>query len=236
MDNLEFIVLTCDKYLNTRVKSIQETWGSNQNIKFLTDSKIEDKDIIGFGTPQTYEGIFEKYLLFFKNYNFTKKDYYFFVDDDTFVNLKNLNKLNLPSKETLFLTGRVLCLNIDGTDLWGNQTGTNISLINGENTSLPLYYQSGGSGFILTQSSCVSIQNYLKSSTNIPYCRFGDVSLGFWARNCGINITPNENFWWDTHEKLLHNNWVPYTTDVNVITYHYVNEELMVEYNNKYNK
>lgn len=235
MKDVQFIVLTCDKYLNTRVQSIKKTWGSTQNIKYLTDSESVDKDILGYGTQKNYDGVFEKYVIFFKTYNFDAHDYYFFTDDDTFVNLTNLKKLQLLDKKIPFCVGRLLCLNKDGTDLWGNQTGTNVSLIRGENTELPIYYPSGGSGFLLSQEGCKQIQNYLNKSKNIPYCRFSDVSLGFWMRNSDVKFIPNDNFWWDTPEKLLNNTWEKYTSDEEVLTYHYVDEVQMIEFHNKYN-
>lgn len=233
-DNFEFIVLTCDKYLNTRVSSIKKTWGSELNIKFITDTNIDNENIIAYNTQKNYNGIYDKYFNFFKSYNFTKK-YYFFTDDDTFVNLKNLSKLDIPSEDFPFLIGRLLQLNQDGTDLWGQQTGTNINQITGENTTLPINYTSGGSGFILSKSACFLIQNYLKSTKNPPKSIFGDLTIGFWCRNNGVQLIPNNNFWWDTHEKLLSNNVVPYKSDENIITFHYVGEKLMENYHLKYN-
>lgn len=235
MKNIEFIVLTCDLYLDTRVKSIKNTWGKNVNIKYLSDTPLEEKNIIGYNTQKNYNGIYDKYYNFFKKNDFTKFDYYFFVDDDTFVNLNNLSKLYLPSKNEAFFTGRLLCLNENGTDLWGNQTGTNVKQIYGENVQLPLYYTSGGSGFIISQNGCLLIQNYLNKVNNPPKCIFGDVSVGFWCRNSGVKLIPNDNFWWDTHEKLLSNSWEKYYTDINSITYHYVNEQMMPIYHEKYN-
>lgn len=235
MKKIQFIVLTCDAYLNSRVKSIRETWGRNQEVKFLSDSQSEDNSIIGFNTQKNYWGIYEKYLNFFKTYNFDFFDYYFFADDDTFVNLKNLNNLDLDSKHKPFCIGRHLCLNPDGTDLWGNQTGTDVSSIKGEKSTLPLHYPSGGSGFIISQSGCKNIQKYVNESSDLPYCKFSDVSVGFWMRNADVIFKGNENFWWDTHEKLLQNNWEKYTDDKSFITFHYVNNEMMYDYHQKYN-
>jgi len=235
MKNVEFIVLTADKYLNTRAESIRKTWGKGQNLKFLTDSKSDIEDVIGYDTPLNYLGIQDKYQSFFKKYDFTKSDFFFFCDDDTFVNLKNLDNLESPDKDNLFAIVRLLCLNSDATDMWGNYTGTNVSAIKGDRTTLPLYYASGGSGFIISQAGCLAVQNYLSTCTNIPWSTFGDVSLGFWLRNCKVKLIPNDNLWWDTHEKLLYNKWEKYESDENVITFHYVNEELMDTYNRKYN-
>jgi len=234
MKSIEFIVLTCDKYLDTRVKAVRETWGKNTNIKFLTDSKSELNDVIGFDTQKNYAGIFEKYFNLFLSYDFDKYDYYFFTDDDTFVVHKNLEKLELPSPDSLFCVCRELCLNSDGTDRWGNQTGTNVSIIRGDRATLPLYYPSGGSGFILSKGTCNAIKKYLKDCKDVPWAWFSDLSIGFWMRNCGVEIIKNENFWWETHEKLLTNTWEKYNSDENVITFHYVNENTMRAYKEKY--
>lgn len=235
MERMEFVVLTCDKYLSSRVETIKKTWGYGKNIKFLSDSTSDSSDVIGYNTPQNYDGIFLKFLNFFKHYDFKKSDYFFFSDDDTFINLKNLDLLDLPSSEEPFAICRLLCLNPDGTDIWGNQTGTDVSKIYGENTHLPLYYPSGGSGFILSQSACNSIQNYLSNSKDLPKNPFGDITLGFWMRNSNINLIPNKNFWWSTHENLMTNTWEKYESDEEVITFHYVNESQMNEYHKKYN-
>jgi hypothetical protein len=235
INRMEFIVLTCDKYLKTRVNSIRESWGYGESVKYLTDTQSDLDDVISYNTQKNYNGVYDKYFMFFKTYDFLKKDYYFFTDDDTFVNKKNLANMQLPSRDLPFCVGRVLCLKADGTDIWGNQTGTDVSLITGYNVSLPLYYPSGGSGFILSQSACLLIQSYINAHNNIPYCKYGDVSIGFWIRNCGIELHFNKNFWWDTHNNLINNKWELYTTDEHIITFHYVNEDLMKEYHTKYN-
>ena len=37
---IEFIIITCEKYHNTRVESIRNTWGNKQNLTFLSDMNI----------------------------------------------------------------------------------------------------------------------------------------------------------------------------------------------------
>lgn len=235
MKNIEFVVLSCDAYITTRVRAIRESWAIGENVKYLVDSQSDLEDVIGYNTQKNYSGIYEKYLNFFKTYNFNNYDYYFFTDDDTFVNKTNLNKLNLPPKDELFCMGRILCLNPDGTDCWGNQTGADLSQIKGNKVTLPLHYLSGGSGFILSKSSCIEVQKYLLNCNDPPKSKYGDVSIGFWMRNSKVRLIKNENFWWSTHEKLLGNSWETYTSDENVITFHYVNEETMLRYDKKYN-
>ncbi len=241
MNNLEVIVLTCDKYIETRVKSIQESYAIGMNIKFLTDSSTHtDESIIGYDTPKTYGGIQDKYYNFFKNYDFSNFDYYFFVDDDTFINKNNLSILSLPNPEEKFCVCRICKLNPDATDFHGNYTGYPLHTISGRNSQLPLTYPSGGSGFILSKSACIGVQEYLKNTdfNLIEKSGHSDVTIGFWMRSSGVNVGLCDNFWWEKPENLFDQQFWPFDSDSEskAITFHYVNEEKMYEYNKKYNQ
>ena len=64
---IKFIILTCEKYHNTRVDIIRKTWGENKDIWFLSDMNIGD-DIIGYDYLQKgYENIWMKYSELLKN-------------------------------------------------------------------------------------------------------------------------------------------------------------------------
>ena len=155
MENMHLIVLSCDAYLETRIKDMDSTFGKHFNITYLIDSSfLNSEKIIGYDTPKNYDGIQEKYLSFFRNYEFTK-DYYFFIDDDTFVIKKNLEKLELPPSDHPFCFFRRGYLDADGTDQLNQQTGYPLWKIRGENTHLPIEFPSGGSGFILSKSACL---------------------------------------------------------------------------------
>lgn len=237
--NTQFVILSCDSYLESRVRVIRETWAKNINRVFLIDSDLKfSDDLVGYNTPKNYEGIQEKYINFFKNYNFDKFDYYFFTDDDTFVVINNIEKETIPSPEIKFCLCRHLHLSETGMDKWGNNTHYPMNKISGKNTNLPLDYASGGSGFILSKSSCISIKNYLNEIgiEDIPKSAHGDVSIGFWMRSCGIQIIPSNNLWWSTPEVLLENTWEKYNNDGTELTFHYVSSERMVDLNKKYNE
>jgi hypothetical protein len=241
MYNIEIIVLTCDKYIDTRVKSIQNSYGIGINIKFLTDSSnYKDNSIIGYDTPKTYDGIQDKYYNFFKNYDFSNYDYYFFVDDDTFVNKKNLQSLNLPPSEEKFCICRICKLNEDATDYHGNYTGYPLYKISGKNSYLPLDYPSGGSGFIISKTVCIEIQNYLKNNDYnlIEKSGHSDVTIGFWMRSVGVKIIPSDEFWWEKPENLVNQKYHIFdsNTEKKAITFHYVNEFQMKEYDKRYNQ
>ena len=235
-NNILFVVLTCDEYIKDRVFAIKKTWGKHVNVVYLSDTNIGD-NVIGYDTPKNYDGIQEKYYQFFLNYNFSKYEYFFFLDDDTFVNLDNLYKLELPNFNELFCIGRELHLTEDGKDKWGNYTGYPMGKIKNKNTELPLIYPSGGSGFILSKNSVDKIQEYLKKvKENRPISGHSDVSIGFWLRACQIPFVSCNKFWWDTPDNLIHNKWERFDNNDDSITFHYVKPHLMFFYHQKYNK
>lgn len=237
INKVQFVVLSCDKYLSTRVESIKQTWGQYANCIYIIDSESNTNNIIGYNTPKNYTGIQDKYRIFFQKYNFLQYDYYFFVDDDTFVNLNNFFKINFPDKNESVCIFRELRLNPDGTDMWGGNTGYPLHTITGHNTTLPITHPSGGAGFLLTQKACLQIQQYLNTpGIDIPRTSHGDVTIGFWMRNCAVKLIPSNNLWWETPVNLKLNKHAKFSDELNFITYHYVNEKLMVEYNNIYNK
>ena len=243
MENMELIVLSCDAYLTSRVKDVEATYGKFFKMKYLIDSSLFNSDrIIGYDTPPNYDGIQDKYYNFFKNYNFVD-DYYFFIDDDTFVIKRNLDTLILPSSDKPFCFYRRGYLDADGTDQLNQQTYYPLYKISGENTHLPIEFPSGGSGFIMSISACVRVQNYLNSTPKeiIPKSGHSDVTLAFWLRNCGVEMIESDLFWWDRpghftvpfiwKGKLRHftDNDIP-----KAITFHYVKDGEMYEYFSKF--
>jgi hypothetical protein len=74
--NTQFVILSCDSYLDSRINVLNETWAKNTNRIFLIDSEIkESADTIGYNTPKNYEGIQEKYINLFLRYDFSKFEY-----------------------------------------------------------------------------------------------------------------------------------------------------------------
>lgn len=236
LDEILFVVLTCDEYIKNRVESIKNSWGKDVSVVYLTDTQTDDPKIIGYNTPKDYDGIQDKYYEFFINYDFSKYNFYFFLDDDTFVNLKNLKNLSLPEPNNDFCIGRELHLNKDGKDKWGNFTGYPMGKLKNNGSELPLIYPSGGSGFIISKSGVLKIQNYLKNiKDERPISGHSDVSIGFWIRGNNIKFISSDKFWWDTPNNLLSNKWESFTNELDAITFHYVKPEMMLEFHSKYN-
>lgn len=238
--NIKFVVLTCDMYLETRVIAQRESFLYKQNRIFLTDSsEYNSDDVIGYDTPKNYEGIQDKYISFFKNYNFDA-DYYFFIDDDTFVNLNNLNSLELMGPESLFCLHRLCYLDEYARDYNGNYTGYPLYKIVGKNTQLPLTYPSGGSGFILSKSAVLGIQKFLLNTeySEIPKSLHSDVSVGFWMRSCGVQLLQTNVFWFDIPDRLYNHEIVEFNNqdEQQAVTFHYVSVENMYKFNELYNR
>ena len=229
----QVIVLTCDKYLESRCQAIKKTWGSVLNTVYLTDSTIGG-EFLGYNTPKTYEGIQDKYYQFFLNFDFTEK-YYFFVDDDTFINIKMLEALELPQQDK-FCIGRETVVNPDQTDKYGQNTGYPLHLLRGVGCHLPIVYPSGGSGFIVSRRACLDIQSFLRGAGDSkPLSGHSDVTFGFWMRASGCPFFHSSLFWWDTRENLIGNRYDHFDVDSDFVTLHYVNESLMVDYHSRFN-
>jgi hypothetical protein len=223
---IKYITITCEKYHFTRVQSIRDTWGKNQDVLFLSDINISP-DVVGFDyLRKGYDNIWMKYREIIKNWTDFKYDWYFFTDDDTFVNVKNINNLlSNYSVDDKICLGVLGVLNADATDRDGNYTGFPLHTIQGNQTELPLTYASGGAGFILSLESMKTINKYLNTIQDVPRCYNSDVTIGFWIRNSGIKNINTKGFWWTHPTELQH--------DVDVIkesyTYHYVDEKMMHE-------
>lgn len=236
IEKTQFIVLTCDKYLNTRVKSIKNSWGKKVNIVYLTDTYSDEDSIIGYNTPKTYEGIQDKYYSFFKNYDFSKYEYYFFVDDDTFVNIVEFNNITIFDSHENLILGKELHLNEDGTDKNGNPTGYPMHKIRGKNTGLPLTYPSGGAGFIITRTTCKKIQNFLNDGLGeIPFSAHSDVTVGFWLRSVGTEMRHSDLFFGSSIYNLNNFEKMVYDKERKFLTFHYINEIDMVNLDEQYN-
>ncbi len=249
---MKFVILTCDNYLSTRVKSQRETFLANQKRIFLTDSSnLNIDDVIGYDTPKNYDGIQRKYYEFFRNYSFDD-EYYFFIDDDTFVITDRIKNLYLKSPDEKFCIFRQAYLDQNGLDLFGNYTGYPMYKISGIGCQLPISYPSGGSGFIISRAACRSIKEFVNKTTFEQIAKSGhsDVTIGFWLRYCEVEMIKNTNFWFNTPDYLLsncigyernefisRNGWFFSEEEKSTaITFHYVNEEKMHEYNKIFNQ
>jgi hypothetical protein len=219
-----FVVLTCDNYIHTRVAAIQRTWGRDVNIVYLSDAPRSDS-IIGYNTPRNYDGIQAKYTQFFRNFDFSKFEKCFFVDDDTFINLRTYCSISLP--ESNFCLCHRIYLGVNGEDADGVMTGCDFSKFGGIGSELPLHYPSGGSGFLMDVASVEKVQRLLRSlpENEIPRSGYSDVTVGFWMRLVGIDLINSPLLHYSHPAVFSH---TPPEIREN-LSYHYVDPVMMEE-------
>jgi hypothetical protein len=93
-----YIISTCDKYIETRVKYQLEYMLKNVNkndIYYLTSKPNIDKRQFGWNCMDDTQNITWKYIYFIYNMNVSNYDWYVFIDDDTFIFENRLEKLLL---------------------------------------------------------------------------------------------------------------------------------------------
>ena len=159
-----YIISTCDKYLQTRVKYQMDIMLKNVNkedIYYLTSKPDIENRQFGWYCMDDEKNITWKYIHFIFNMNIQNYDWYIFIDDDTFVfenRLKNLLS-NYDSNKNYYIgheldhIKRDFCL-----------------------------YMSGGAGYAISNSLYKLIYNYVKNTgINISYEHWcDDLCIGLW--------------------------------------------------------
>ena len=216
---------------------ILNTWGKDQELYFLTDSLIgceeikQTRPITFFDFPKVirYDILWQRYFLFFKNYDIIdESEWYLFCDDDTFVNFRMLDTITEKWKfNEPVCIGNILKLDEKCNDRDGNYTGFPVASLGGNNCFLPLEYPSGGSGFLLNKNSMKNLMDLIKKTSPNDIARGynTDVSIGFWLRETNTKLINLRGFWPTTPQKLYH------TPEMikQSYTYHYVDEKLTLE-------
>lgn len=224
MSKIKFIILTCEKYLSTRAASIKNSWGKNQNIIFLSDKNGNNNDIISFDSlPTDYSEIWNRYYELIKNIDIDE-DWIFFADDDTYINIENLQNLifTLNKNDCLYI-GKELFLSERATDAENRYTGFPLNSLIGDGAFLPLKYASGGAGFLISKATFNKLKKHL-SDSNFPARSYNtDVTFGVWTRNCDIKIINNDLFNTINPSALHHSK----QQILKSITYHYVDHKMM---------
>ena len=159
-----YIISTCDKYLQTRVKHQMDIMLKNVNkedIYYLTSKPNIENRCFGWNCMDDEKNITWKYIHFIFNMNIPDYDWYIFIDDDTFVFENRLKKLLLTydSNKNYYIgheldhIKRDFCL-----------------------------YMSGGAGYAISNSLYKVIYNYVKTTgINNSYEHWcDDLCIGLW--------------------------------------------------------
>ena len=136
-----FIILTCEKYINTRLKwqlktSLKEV--PKKDIYAISCKMGKESYIYGWNTADDYDSLAMKYYMFIKNMDI-HYDYYMFIDDDTFI---------FPS--------RVIS--------WLSQYDKKVPYYMGCKLEYPVNItMSGGAGFILSNPAYKALRKHVSS-------------------------------------------------------------------------
>lgn len=147
-----------------RYYNISETWAKDCDYIFYSDYEDLNKNIYKVSNKTHYNSNEEKHVNIIKKLKSEYENYewYFFCDDDTFVNVDNLNKI------------------LDGLD-------TNLvygSVLNHYPQDSSLYYLSGGAGYLISKQ----ILSILSPKIQLENTGYSDVTLGIWLRKLNIPI------------------------------------------------
>jgi hypothetical protein len=225
MHSIAYIILTCEKYLTTRVSWQLQTcfkYVNKNNCYYLSckPSLINNTKIHGWNTSDDYRSCPDKYIAFFKNLNIDY-DWYVFLDDDTFVFPNRINELlsKYNSKKIIYI-GNIL---------------THLR---------EMKYMSGGAGFIISKPTYLLIRDFINNSSinNIQkkYYEqlYGDVSFGIWVKLINEKLSTEKK----ELIELCHTDFLyPYTCNNTTqlktyASFHYITTREQFDYYNKYNK
>tara|TARA_B100000902_G_scaffold399589_1_gene471210 strand:- start:3471 stop:4220 length:750 start_codon:yes stop_codon:yes gene_type:complete len=232
--NICYIILTCQKNINNKVLWQKKYMFKNKtrDIYYISAKNDIKNNIYGWDTIDDYNSPVIKYINFFKNMNLNY-DYYCFIDDDTFMNLKNL-ELFLKTIEKyynnkLFIGFAPSLINND-----------NILIIDNEKIYIEKYKLtkskglSGGAGFVINNLLYHDIKNYIinennkKKLYNLSFDKgkyYSDIFIGSIVKNFNdVTTVVSDKFhmYNHTHYNSLDLN--------NFISYHYVNNEKLFKF------
>lgn len=110
---LIIFVHTCKKYEESRAILIEQTWGSNSDVVFITDNKqssLKNHIYIGpYKSGPTYhpENVIKMFSLFLTKYN--EYDFFMIIDDDSYLYIEKLKHyLSFFDKNDNYMIGDFL--------------------------------------------------------------------------------------------------------------------------------
>ena len=177
-----YIISSCDKYLDNRVKYQMDTMLKNVNkedIYYLTSKPDIDHRQFGWLTMDDPQNITWKYIHFIYNMDIPHYDWYIFIDDDTFVFQSRLKQLlSTYDHKQYYYIGKEL-----------DHIKNDFCL-----------YMSGGAGYAISKPLYSLIVNYVKTtginSSFKHWC--DDLCIGLWIQELkkdnNINQINNDLF------------------------------------------
>lgn len=151
----------------SRQDTINKTWNSDKNknveVVFISDEHDQDNNVFKLSSSSDYKSAEEKILNLIKELKVNNtKDWYFIVDDDTFVNIENLIEYT-KSANPSYVQGYLA-----HNDWWNG-----------------LEYIQGGAGTLISKQTIDRIDTNSIVNYGTGFC---DVALGLVFKANGIQI------------------------------------------------
>lgn len=153
-----------------RCNNIMSTWGKDVDIFFYSDYEDLKFNVIKVSNRKDYAGCPEKIINVFNKLpeSYLDYDWYFFCDDDTFLNTRLL-KATLKTFDPNYVHGNI---------------------IEGWPEDLSLSYPQGGAGFMISNSTFKKIRSF-----GVIYnVVWSDVCLGLNIRSLNIKMKHDNRF------------------------------------------
>ena len=186
---IAYVLLTCEKYINTRVPWQLETSLSQvprEDIYYMGHTMDEAKRIFYWGAGDDYHSLPVKMLHMFQNMSFDSYDWIFIADDDTYVITERLPALLAPYDPSQCVSmGKVL-----------------------DHIKYEYFeYYSGGAGTILSIALFNKVQAHvrIRPFPIIHWC--ADICLGMWlidvAATVSVPIQNNNDFHTEYYQPMV---------------------------------
>jgi hypothetical protein len=213
LNNCGFYTFTTHKHIE-RCSWIDETWAKDQHIYHITDKVDTRENYIHSTDDHSYSSSMYKnfYAMYYAlNYHINKFDWFFFIGDDVFVYVNNLEKaIEKLNKEDNKMYGEI-------ANCWPNDR--------------TLFYVLGGGGILFNKTSLSAFCKYNHFSITELLDRFifSDVAIGIIGRDAKIQ---NENIAGIYSQPPEFYN---ITNPNECISFHYIKTKEQFDYLNSFN-
>ena len=204
---IAYVILTCEKYWNTRVPWQKETCFStvlSQDIYYLGHMMNEDQRLFNWGAQDDYHSLPHKMLGLFQHLPLENYDWICIADDDTYIYTSRLEQ---------FLSQYA------GQDYVA--CGHRLDHVQRELFS----YFSGGAGTVFSQGLYIELRHHVAQCPSlIHWC--ADICLGRWLIDTKERLSRENTIVIDLHSPMFHPEYYNPATDhvATAITFHHLKE------------
>lgn len=170
---IAYVLLTCEKYLNTRVEwQLATSLASvpREDIYYLGHTMDPTKRLFHWGAKDDYNSLPQKMLDFFLHMSMDEYDWIIIADDDTYLFHTRIQR---------FL------------DNYSYQTGNTLTVFGHMLDHIKkkfFEYYSGGAGTILSKALFDEVRNHVKQSEKPLFHWCADICLGKWLHDTNQHI------------------------------------------------